>query len=311
MPLNSGLTILGSNSSIPNFNRMCTSHIFQVDNALYMIDCGEGTQLQLTKFGISRNKIKAIFISHFHGDHLYGLPGLLTSYMHFSRTEPLLIVGPKGLKKWLDCTFEISQAYFDFEIEIIETDAKVSTQVYKDEKVQVETFELFHRIPTQGYVFTELEKELKIRKEKISEYQLSVDEIIKLKRGESIDRADVSIKSEDACYPKEKPGKYVFMSDTMPLENIPKSCMDANLFYHEATYLHDMKEKAIERGHSTSIHAALAAQKANARQLILGHFSSRYLETDMFLTEAKTVFENTLLAEDGQFYPLHSSDHHL
>ncbi|MCB0647141.1 MAG: ribonuclease Z [Saprospiraceae bacterium] len=311
MPLKSGLTILGSNSSIPNFNRMCTSHIFQVENSLYMIDCGEGTQLQLTKFGISRNKIKAIFISHFHGDHLYGLPGLLTSYMHFSRTEPLLIVGPKGLKKWLDCTFEISQAYFDFEIEILETDTKVGTEVYKDDKVRVETFELFHRIPTQGYVFTELEKELKIRKEKISEYQLSVDEIIKLKRGETIDREEISIKPEDACFPKERPGKYVFMSDTIPLESIPESCMDANLLYHEATYLHDMKEKAIERGHSTSIHAALTAQKANARQLILGHFSSRYLETDPFLAEAKTVFDNTFLAEDGQFYPLHFNDHHL
>ena len=311
MPLKNGLTILGSNSSIPNFDRMCTSHILQFDNSLYMIDCGEGTQLQLTRYSIPRNKIKAIFISHFHGDHLYGLPGLLSSYMHFSRKEPLLIVGPIGLKKWLECTFDITQAFFDFDIKILETDTKCSTLVYSDDKVKVETFELFHRIPTQGYVFTEVEKELKIRKDKIVEYQLKVDEIIDLKSGKFIKRTDIILYPEDVCYPKESPCKYVFMSDTTPLEKIPDLCLNANLFYHEATYLHEMADKALERGHSTSIHAALTAKKANAQKLILGHFSSRYTETTTFLMEAKTVFENTFLAEDGQFYPLHADDHHL
>ena len=271
-----------------------------------MIDCGEGTQLQLSRFGISRNKIKAIFISHFHGDHLYGLPGLLTSYMHFSRQEPLTIVGPIGLKKWLDVTFEISKIHIVFDLKIIETDTSTSAIVFEDQWITAHNFELHHRIPTQGYVLIEKEKDRNILKEKIDEYNLGVQEILELKHGNEVLVKGKLISPDMACAPKMKPVKYVFMSDTTPLNEIPEIAYQPDLLYHEATYLHEMADKAIERGHSTSIHAAETAVKIGAQKLVIGHFSNRYTDLSDFEREAKQVFEHTQLAEDGKSFEIRS-----
>lgn len=304
MSSQSGLTILGCNSSIPGIDRMCTCQILQAGGNLYMIDCGEGSQLQLSRFGISRNKIKAIFISHFHGDHLYGLPGLLTSYMHFSRRDDLQIIGPKGLKDYLDSVFRVSEAHFDFKIVVTETMTEHSELVYEDSQIRVHNFELKHRIPTQGFVFEGQVKERNIIRENIQAYRLSMEEIIQLKNHQTIHRGDISISPDDVCHPEKKIGKYVFMSDTSYMAEIPAIIYDADILYHEATYLQDMVEKAAQRGHSTAMEAAKTAMKSRAGQLILGHYSNRYADLNPFLTEAGRIFENSHLAEDGKFFPL-------
>lgn len=297
------LTILGSNSSYPFNGRMCTSQIVRADQNLYMIDCGEGTQLQLSKFGVSRNKIKAIFISHFHGDHLYGLPGVLTSYMHFERRDPLLVIGPVGLKKYLSTVFEVSQVYLQFELTIIETNWETSGLIYEDQKVIVYNFPLTHRIPTQGFVFISKENERNIIPEKIKEFSLTHLQLKKIKLGETvITQSGRALSPHDVCYPPTPSRKYVFVSDTSPLEHFPQIVMNADLFYHEATYLKNLESLAISRGHSTSVHAARAAQEVCAKKLILGHFSSRYLVLDDFLEESKPIFENSNLALDGEVH---------
>ena len=299
------LTILGSNSSYPSNGRMSTSQILSANRHLYMIDCGEGTQLQLTKYGISRNKIKAIFISHFHGDHLYGLPGLLTSYMHFDRKTPLSIYGPFGLKKYLNTVFEISEVHLQFPLDIVETDWKTSSVIYEDESIIVKNFPMIHRIPTQGFTITNKISSLNIIPEKIVEYGLNHLQIKELKNNQAVTLENgKKITPQMTCFPAEASKKYVYMSDTSPIEELDDCILDCDLLYHESTYLNEMAELAINRGHSTAVHAAQTAIKANAKSLLLGHFSSRYLSLDLFLEQSTTIFPNTRLAIDGDTYPI-------
>ena len=305
MPNVFDLTILGSNSSYPFHGRMCTSQILRVDQNLYMIDCGEGTQIQLSKFSIQRNKIKTIFLSHFHGDHLYGLPGMITSYMHFGRKEPLHIFGPAGLKKYLETVFEVSNVYLQFELILIETVWDVSGLIFEDQHLQVFNFPLDHRIPTQGFIFKTKETNRNIIPEKIQEFGLTHQEIKELKAGNTIVTSNgITVTTENACFPPKPDCTYVFASDTKPISNFPELAYDCNLLYHEATYLADLETLAIERGHSTSTHAATAAKEIRAKKLMLGHFSSRYDNLNPFLAESKLVFENTILAIDGETHAI-------
>jgi len=270
-----------------------------------MIDCGEGTQIQLSKYGIQRNKIKAIFLSHFHGDHLYGLPGVITSYMHFGRKEPLHIFGPVGLKKYIEAIFEVSNVYLQFELILIETIWDVPGLIYEDQQLQVFNFPLDHRIPTQGFIFKTKEPHRNIITENIQKFGLTHEEIKELKCGNTIIKSDgKKVTPDDVCHPPKPICTYVFASDTKPISNFPELAYGCNLLYHEATYLADLETLAIERGHSTSTHAATAAKSLQAKKLILGHYSSRYDDLGPFLTESKLVFENTFLAIDGETHAI-------
>jgi ribonuclease Z len=299
---NFSVTILGTNSSIPTETRALSSQIVHIDKNMYMIDCGEGTQLQLSKFKIKRNKIKSIFISHFHGDHLYGLPGLLTSYTHFERKDKLQIFGPIGLKKYIETVFEISQVHLSYAIEIIECDTNVHSLVYEDEACKVYNFPLKHRIPTQGFVFIEKINSSKLDSDKIRLYSLTIDQIKQIKLGEFIEVDGKKMNHTFFFHLPEYPKKYIYASDTAPLHDYPDILNNPDLLYHESTYLHELESLAISRGHSTAVHAAMFANEINAKKLILGHYSSRYKDINVLKNEARLIKPSTYLAVEGQNY---------
>jgi len=294
------VTILGCNSSQPTLDRMLTSQVVDIDGSCYLIDCGEGTQIQMTKYRVKRNNIRAVFISHFHGDHLYGLPGFITSFLHFSRIKPLLVFGPVGIKKYLDTIFEISQVHLDFELNVIETDVDKSSMIYSDDKVEVHNFTLSHRIPTQGFIFKEKISEFQIKSDSIAKYQLTFEDIRTLKSGKNISKGDgINITVVDTCYPINTPRSYAFMSDTSPLNEIPACLEEVEVLYHETTYLNDLSYLSEERGHSTTIQAAEFAKRVQCKKLIVGHYSSRYGDIKVFEEECRSVFTNTAAAFDG------------
>ncbi|HMP29068.1 MAG TPA: ribonuclease Z [Saprospiraceae bacterium] len=299
---NFSVTILGTNSSVPANNRALSSQVVYINNNLYIIDCGEGTQNQLSKYKIKRNKVRAVFISHCHGDHLYGLPGLLSSYTHFEREEKLYIFGPIGIKLYLDTIFKISHVHLTYPIEIVECDTETHGMIYEDDSCCVYNFSLVHRIPSQGFIFTEKIDPFRIDPLKIKLFNLTVNQIKTIKKGQSIIINGEKLDHKILCHPPHIPKKYVYASDTSPLSIYPDLILNTNTLYHEATYLHDLKNLAIERGHSTAFHAAKFAQKIHAKKLLLGHFSSRYKDSSLIEKEAIEIFENSIACMDGVNY---------
>lgn len=294
------LTILGCNSAIPSLSRFTTSQILSSDCNSYVIDCGEGIQIRMSDLKIKRGKISEIFISHLHGDHFFGLPGLLTSFNLSGRTQKLSIFGPKGLNQFVQTLKDIGSFYLNFELEIKELDDQNYSLIFENEEITVFSIPLKHRIPTTGFLFREKERELNIIPEKILDFNLSIEEIKMLKAGQNVIRNDQTILNfENFTERKYNPKSYAFCSDTIYDESLVKYLENVDLLYHEATYLDNMKEKAHERMHATASEAATIAKKANAKHLLLGHFSSRYKDTSTFLAEAKTIFENVTLAHDG------------
>jgi ribonuclease Z len=293
------LKILGTSSSQPTLDRNPSCQVLNVNNDLFMIDAGEGAQLNLTKFKIKRNQIEVIFISHMHGDHIFGLPGIITSFMHFSRTNPLTIIGPRGLKLFIETFLQVSLSSINFEMIIQEIDANVSTVVWQTKHVTVTNFPLDHRIPTCGYHFKEREKPRNIIPEKITEYTLSNEEIRLLKIGESVYKESKLLKSDDVCLPPIPLKSYAYISDTAYNPSILSVIQDCDLIYHEATYLEDMQQLALDRKHSTTADAAKIAIASNAKKLIIGHYSSRYKDVNLFEKECQKYFKNSFATSDG------------
>lgn len=297
--------LLGTNSAIPVHDRFPTSQFVQVAGQYFLIDCGEGTQIQMSKFKVKRNKINHIFISHFHGDHLYGLPGLLGSFSHHNRTAPLFVYGPKGLRKYLDVIREISQAHYTYPLNIIELDVEKSHSIIISPSVSVEHFPLRHRIPTIGYNIIYSPIKRNINKEKIQEYDLSVQEIIAAKAGQDIVREEgVVITCEEVCYPLPNRKKYSYCSDTVYTEEIVPFIKGANLLYHETTYLDGMEKEAERHMHSTFGQAIKIAKKAEVGKLLTGHYSSRYDNLEGFHEAAKKNSFPIEIGEDGKIYKI-------
>lgn len=294
------LTILGTSSSQPAFGRFPSCHILQCGNNLYMIDCGEGSQMQLSKYNVKRSKIKTIFITHMHGDHIYGLPGVVTSFMHFNRQEALTIVGPYGLKHYIEVSLQASKAMLGFDLIIHEHDASIHQTVYSDEKIRAQSIPLTHNVPTMGFLFNEQVNYLRLDKNFIQNLELSFDDMKALKNGYDIVYKDgKTIKSSEACLPKNKGVSYAYLSDTAYNEDIIPLIAEVDVIYHETTYLNDMNREATARMHSTSIQAATIAKMANVGTLICGHYSSRYKSIDQFEEECKSIFPNTILGKEG------------
>jgi len=293
------LTILGSNSALPAYGRFPTSQVLNYNNDLILIDCGEGTQIRMSDYKVKRNNISKICISHHHGDHLYGLPGVITSMNHHSRTAPLLVIGPRGIKKYLDVVFEIGEVHLNFALEVIEIDHSGLAKVYEDDELIIEAFPVFHRIPTYGYKYTEKSQEINIRKEAISEYNLSIEEIKQLKLGHDIERETGNIKNELCTLAHEPPRTYTYCADSKVDDSLIPIIAGSDLLYFETTYLHDLQQQAQERGHATAREAATLAKAAKVKQLITGHYSSRYRNVQPILDEAKEVFDNVILGYDG------------
>lgn len=297
------LSILGSNAAVPAHSRNMTAQLLNMREHHFLIDCAEGTQHQFQRFGFKFQKINHIFISHLHGDHIFGLPGLLLSMSLNNRKEKLQIFGPLGIKTYLDTCFSISQSHLSFEIIFHETDPQKSSIIFENNDLTVRSFPLLHRIPTQGFLFKEKTQPRKMLKEKIGEYGIPFQDITKIKEGKDWMSPDGSlIKNNALTSDPVAPKSYAYCSDTAYFDQIIPFVATADLLYHEATYTHDLLEQANLSGHSTAIQAAEIAKNAGVKKLLIGHFSSRYADPQCLLNEAKTIFPNSELAIDGQVY---------
>ncbi|SDI24151.1 ribonuclease Z [Chryseobacterium taeanense] len=291
------LTILGFNSAIPTINSSPTAQLLEMEERSFLIDCGEGTQVQLRKAKAKFSRINHIFISHLHGDHCFGLPGLIASFRLLGRETPLHVYGPKGIKKMLETIFTITETHRGFEVVYHELDKDYSEKIYEDNRVEVYTIPLDHRIYCNGYLFKEKPKERHLNMQEISKYkEIETCDYHNIKAGKDFVLSDgYVLKNEILTTDPIPPVSYAFCSDTRYLETVIPIIKNVTVLYHESTFLHDLKEMADYTGHTTALEAATIARKADVGKLILGHFSNRYGDLTVFTDEARVVFPNTFL----------------
>lgn len=295
------VTILGNNSAIPAYGRHPTSQIITTSDDLIMFDCGEGSQIQIMNFKIKRSRINHIFISHLHGDHYFGLIGLLSSLALLGRIQPLTVYGPAPLKQIIELQFQISNTSlpFQFTFHAIEEaglllDAKNYT---------VECFPTQHRIECWGFLVREKKQPRKINMEKVSAHNIDTSFFPSLQKGEDFVAADGTvIKNELLTDANTKAKSYAFCADTIYDEGLVPIIKDADMIYHETTYPASLTDKATERHHSTSKQAANIAALANTKRLLIGHFSAKFEDIGQFEREAKEVFPATEIAMEGTTY---------
>lgn len=293
------ITILGCHSATPREGKHTTSQLVEVQGKLFLIDCGEGTQLQLRRSKVKFARLKHIFISHLHGDHFYGLIGLISTFRLLGRTAPLTIYGPKGIKEIITLQLKLAKSWTDYELYFREIEAEESEIIFEDETLSVRTLPLDHRVYTNGFLFTTKNEQRKIDKKSIEGLDLNPFHYQQLQAGKSIyldsgERVD----NKALTLPPDPPKKYAFCSDTAYCETLIPLLKEIDLLYHEATFLEQHQALAQKTKHSTAREAAQIAKKAKAKKLILGHFSNRYPDHNGFIEEAKPIFENTYLAED-------------
>ncbi|NMH28812.1 ribonuclease Z [Flavobacterium silvaticum] len=294
------LTILGCYAATPRTFTNPTSQVLEVKNRIFLIDCGEGTQVALRKNKIKFSKIEHIFISHLHGDHLYGLVGLVSTFMLLGRVADLHIHGPRGIKEIILLQLRLSNSFTGYNLYFHENDNKESIVVYEDDKVIVSTIPLVHRIYTMGYLFQEKAGLKRLNPEGVEKYGIEKLYYRNIVLGKDITLDDGrTIPNEELTFEPDKPKSYAFCSDTVFTETIIPYIKEVDSLYHESTFLQSEAELAQKTMHSTAIQAATIAKEANVGQLILGHYSTRYDSITLFKEEAQTVFENVLLADDG------------
>ncbi|WP_306643707.1 ribonuclease Z [Sanyastnella coralliicola] len=286
-----------------------TSQLINVHDKLFLIDCGEGSQLQLRKYKFRFQRIDNIFISHLHGDHYLGLMGLLSSMHLLGRKKKLNLYAPPALQEILEVQFRASETRLSFEIEYINSIVKETTLLYEDRTVEVYAFPLKHRVKCSGFLFTEKERKAKVMRPKIQEFGLTVSEILAAKEKRDIERESGEvIKWQWVTHLPEPPRKYAFCSDTAYSEKVIEAVKGVDLLYHEATFLSNLEKRAKETFHTTAAQAGEVAKKAKVGQLMIGHFSSRYSDDDLLLEETKTVFENAIAANEGLTVAVQSHD---
>ena len=294
------VTVLGSSAALPTANRNLSGQLVKIANQYLLIDCGEGTQIQLRRNKISIQRIDHIFISHLHGDHFYGLIGLLSSMHLLGRQKPVHIFAHEGLKKAIEVQLEVSQARLSFELNYHFLKNESGVVLVENKHFRVESIKLKHSIPCCGFLIREVEKPRNILKSAIEKYSIPIKDRPGIKMGEDfLTQGGKLIKNEEITSDPLTIRSYAYCSDTAYLESILEMISGVDLLYHEATFLEDKKERAKETFHSTAAQAAEIAKKAAVGQLLLGHFSARYKEMDLFLSEAKVIFDNVALAEDG------------
>lgn len=299
------VTILGSSSATPVYNRNQTAQVLNCNEKLYLIDCGEGTQQQLMRYGIKASKIDHIFISHLHGDHFFGLVGLLSTLHLNRRVKPITIFGPPQIKEILELQFLHSDTRLSYDLIYRPIDPTKAAKIFNNSDVEVETIILNHRIPCTGFKFTEKKRLRKLVVEDLERDEVPVEYYTLLKRGVDIDLPNGrSIKYLDYSTEAAVPKIYCYCSDTKYDESYFDQIADADTLYHEATFLHELLPRALETHHTTARQAAEIAQRVGAKKLIIGHFSSRYKTLDELLEEAKNVFENTELATEGRTFQI-------
>ncbi len=297
------VTILGSNSAIPTLKRKPTAQLVNHNERFFLIDCAEGTQIQLRKYRIKMQRIHHIFISHLHGDHFFGLIGLISSMHLLGRKRELHVYAPPLLENILNVQLEASQTELIYPFNFHPIKPDVHDKIYEDEKLIVETIPLDHRIPTCGFLFKEKEGKRKLKKDVVNSLKIPVNEYLNLKNGaDYIDSNGKTIKNNKVTDNPHPVRSYAYCSDTGYYEKIIPIIKNVDLLYHEATFAHDMVDVAREKFHSTSVDAATIAKKAEVKNLVIGHFSTRYESSQELLKEAKTVFKHTRAASDGKNY---------
>ncbi|MDB5223874.1 MAG: ribonuclease [Chitinophagaceae bacterium] len=295
------VTILGNNSAIPAFNRHPTAQVVQTAEQSFLIDCGEGTQMQMNQYKIRSSKIDHIFISHLHGDHYFGLIGLLTSMGLLSRKHELHLYAPEVLKTIIDLQLQVANAHLPYELHF--HPLKNEGIILNDKKIIVECFKVKHRIECWGFLFKEKKYLRKIEIEEVKKHDIPTAFFERLHMGEDfVSENNTVVKNELLTSAVAPPKTYAYCADTIYDEELIEKIKNVDLLYHEATYLHALQQKATTRFHSTTLEAATIAKKAGVKKLLLGHFSSMYESLDDFKTEACSVFENTELAIEGCSY---------
>lgn len=296
------LTILGCHSATPRNNARPTAQLLEMRGHLFLIDCGEATQIALRNANAKFSRIKHIFISHLHGDHFFGLFGLISTFQLLGREAEMHIYGPKGIKEAVLLVLKLGGAYTPFPLYFHELSGDTSEVLYEDDKVLVRTIPLRHRVYTNGFFFQEKEGERRLDMTAISNYSsIEKCDYQNIKNGKDVVLENGTIiPNEELTFAPHKPQSYAFCSDTLYFEALAEEIKGARVVYHEATFLKNNEELAAKTMHSTAYQAGLTAKNANAEVLILGHYSSRYNDIKLFKEEASEVFANVYLAEDGK-----------
>src|SRR5690606_9765427 len=297
------LNILGCYSATPRTITNPTAQVLEINNQMYLIDCGEGTQVQLRKHKIKFSRINHIFISHLHGDHFFGLIGLISTFSLLNRPNDLHIYGPKGIKDIILLQIKLSKSYTKYNLFFHELEAETSELIFEDDKITVHTIPLKHRVYANGFLFKEKPGLRRINIDAATEQNIDVCYFNKLKQGSDLKQANGNvIKNETVTFEPLTAKSYAFCSDTFYNEDIIPLIEKVDVLYHESTFLEQDVEKCIPTGHSTAIQAATIAKKANVKHLILGHYSTRYANINLFKKEADTIFDQVHLADDGKVF---------
>lgn len=297
------LTILGCYAATPRTLTNPTSQVLEIKNQMFLIDCGEGTQVQLRKHKIKFSRINHIFISHLHGDHFFGLPGLISTFRLLGRDKELHVYGPKGIKEAITLLLKLGDSWTNYLLYFHELTSKSCEIIYEDEKLSVKTIPLSHRIYTNGFLFNEKLGERKLNIDAVSEYGINKAYFQNIKNGKDVvldngETIDNSLLSLDP----PKPKSYAFCSDTAYKPEIIPIISGVDMLYHESTFLESEVHLAEKTKHATAKQAAQIAKDANIGTLVLGHYSTRYKSISLFKEEAKDIFKNVELADDGKIF---------
>jgi ribonuclease Z len=301
------LTILGSSSALPTSERFPSAHVLNVHERLYLIDCGEGTQMQFRKNKMRFGKINHIFISHLHGDHIFGLYGLLSTFSLMGRAASIHLYAPENYHSILLSHLNDFDIHLNYEIDFIPLSGKNPVQILDEKYMTVTAFPLEHRVPSFGFLFREKPHERNMIKEAIDRYEIPGVRIPAIKKGEDFTTKEgVLIRNEEITIPGPESLSYAYCSDTKYFKKLASYIKGVDLLYHEATFDNSMAELALMTGHSTTADAAKVAEKSGAKALIIGHFSARYRDVHQLVEESRTIFPRTFPAIDGQTYDIGS-----
>ncbi len=295
--------ILGCGSALPTKRHNPSSQVIDVRGKLFMVDCGEGTQAQIRRSRLSFTKLYAVFISHLHGDHVLGLIGMISTFGLQGRTAPLHVYAPAAYSQLLQMELDMFCSTLDYEIIFHPVDTTKQQIIYEDRSLTVETIPLHHRMPCSGFIFREKPGQRHIKPDMLNFYNIPQSQINNLRAG--MDWTSPSgeiIPNNILTTPPDPVRAYAYCSDTRYMPSLKERLHDVTTLYHEATYCEDMKDKAVKYLHSTAREAAMTARDANVNQLIIGHFSQRYLDETPLKEEAQAIFPNTVLANENHTY---------
>ncbi|MFN0030792.1 MAG: ribonuclease Z [Flavobacteriales bacterium] len=293
------ITILGCGAATPTGRHNPSAQVVNVHDKLFLVDCGEGTQMQMRKYKVRMQRINHVFISHLHGDHYLGLMGFISSMHLLGRKAALHIYGPPELKEIIDLSLRASQTYLEYALVFHPTDDGGKQLIYEDKTLSVFSIPLKHRIFCCGFLFVEKQRQPKVRKESIEELGLIPGQILALKKGQDIEIEGKIWRNDALCTAPPPPRSYAYCSDTASSETVISNLQGTSCLYHESTFLEEEKKRAKETFHSTAKQAARVASAIEANMLILGHFSSRYSDDEAFRQEASEFFANSILADEG------------